>query len=122
MSNMPVNDALNYLASWQLNGLKLGLAVTFYVANVLDYYTTKKGLEAGLREGNPFARAIMRMGWRRYQAMKLIAPLGLVAQGLTSNDSNFVWYAVFAVGASLFIYATIQNSLLIAGRKLAKAE
>jgi len=43
------------LINFQIDVFRLVLAVVFYVCNAADYYTTKKGLEAGLREKNPFA-------------------------------------------------------------------
>jgi len=110
-------DVINMLVGFQVNSLKLALAVIFYIFNVLDYYTTKRGLEAGLKEGNPFARAIMRMGWKKYQAVKFIGPALFAFQALTSEDPYYIWAACLGVGASMFAYAAIQNMLLIAGRK-----
>ncbi len=119
---MEVKDAINDLVNFQLNSLKVGLAITFYIANVFDYYTTKKGLEVGLQEGNPFARSIMRMGWKKYEAVKLAGPALLAFQALTSDDPYYVWTACLGIGAVMFGYAAIQNTLLIAGRKIAEKE
>ncbi|RLG99451.1 hypothetical protein DRO19_02275 [Candidatus Bathyarchaeota archaeon] len=113
-----LNPIFDELFKIQVDGLKLALCVVFYIFNVLDYYTTKRGLEVGLREGNPFARAIMKMGWRKYQAIKLAGPALFVYQALTSEDPNYIWTACLAFGAASFAYAAIQNALLIAGRRL----
>jgi len=115
------NEEVKTIVDFQLNSLKLALAIVFYITDIADYYTTKKGLEAGLREANPFAKKIMEWGWRKYQFFKFIGPAAMVAAGLTSDDPHYVWSAIFAVGAGFFIYAAIQNMLLIAGRKIAKA-
>jgi len=113
-----VNSIFSELFRIQIDGLKLALCIVFYGFNVLDYYTTKKGLEAGLREGNPFARAIMRMGWRKYQAVKLAGPALYAYQALTSEDPNYIWTVCLALGAGSFAFAAVQNALLIAGRRL----
>ena len=110
-------EVINALVGFQVDSLRLALVVIFYIFNVLDYYTTKRGLETGLRERNPFARVIMRMGWRKYQAVKFIGPALFAFQALTSEDPYHVWSACLAIGTAMFAYAAIQNALLIAGRK-----
>jgi hypothetical protein len=115
------SEEVKTIVDFQLNSLKLALALVFYITNIADYYTTKRGLEVGLREANPFAKRIMKWGWRKYQFFKLAGPATMVATGLMSDDPNYVWSTVFAVGAGFFVYAAIQNMLLIAGRKIAKA-
>ncbi|MEM2582224.1 MAG: DUF5658 family protein [Candidatus Caldarchaeum sp.] len=109
---------LDPLINFQIDVFRLVLAVVFYVCNVADYYTTKKGLEAGLREKNPFARAIMRMGWKRYQAIKLLGPALFVYQAMISDDPYYMWTASLVLGAGMFAYAGVQNALLIAGRRM----
>jgi len=111
---------VDMLVSMQIDSLKCILATIFYVTNVIDYYTTKKALEAGFREGNPFAARIMRSGWRKYQAAKMLGPLVFTAYGLASEDPFYIWRVCFIVGAGAFLTASIQNMMLMAGRKIAK--
>jgi hypothetical protein len=96
--------------------LKAVLATTFLVANILDYYTTKKGLEAGLKEGNIFARTIMKWGWTKYQAVKLIGPALYTYQALASEDPYYIWTASLGIGTAMFIYASIQNWIMLMGK------
>jgi len=110
-------QAANFAFNWQVNIFKVALVAVFLFANAMDYYTTKKGLEAGLKEGNIFARTIMKWGWKKYQAVKLIGPALFAYQALTSEDPNYIWTASLAVGAAMFTYAFVQNLILIAGRK-----
>ena len=117
-----MNAEISSVVNFQLNSLKLILAIVFYITNIADYYTTKISLEAGLREANPFARRIMEWGWRKYQFFKFVGPASMVATGLMSDDPNYVWSIAFAVGAGFFTYAAIQNMLLVAGRKIAEAQ
>jgi len=98
---------------WDLMMLKMGLAIVMYVANFFDYYTTKKALELGLREGNPLARTIMRMGWRKYQIAKFTLPMVYALYGTFSDDPYYINTAGLAICAATFIYAAINNFLLI---------
>jgi len=110
-------QAANFAFNWQLNIFKVVLVAVFLFANAMDYYTTKKGLEAGLKEGNIFARTIMKWGWKKYQAVKLIGPALFAYQALTSEDPNYIWTATLGIGATMFTYASIQNWLLITGKR-----
>ena len=110
-------QAANFAFNWQLNIFKVVLVAVFLFANAMDYYTTKKGLEAGLKEGNIFAKTIMKWGWKKYQAVKLIGPALFAYQALTSEDPNYIWTASLAVGAAMFTYAFVQNLMLLMGRK-----
>jgi len=98
---------------WDLMMLKMGLAIVMYVANFFDYYTTKKALELGLKEKNPLARTIMRMGWRKYQIAKFTLPMVYALYGTFSDDPYYINTAGLAICAATFIYATINNFLLI---------
>ena len=98
---------------WDLMMLKMGLAIVMYVANFFDYYTTKKALELGLREGNPLAKRIMRMGWRKYQIAKFTVPMVYALYGTFSDDPYYINMAGLAICAATFIYAAINNFLLI---------
>jgi hypothetical protein len=106
----------NFAFNWQLNVFRVVLVAVFLFANAMDYYTTKKGLEAGLKEGNIFARTIMKWGWKKYQAVKLVGPALFAYQALTSEDPYYVWTASLAIGAIMFSYAAIQNWLLTTGK------
>jgi len=88
---------------------RLVLAVTLNISSLFDYYTTKRALEAGLREGNPFARTIMKAGWRKYQAVKFSVPAAWSAIALASNDPSQMWTVSMALGTVAFLYATINN-------------
>lgn len=114
--------SVNNAVSFQLDVFRFALAAVFYICNVFDYYTTKKGLEIGLRERNVFAGAIMRMGWRKYQAVKFFGPALFAYQALTSEDPNHMWAASMAIATGCFAFAAIQNALLIAGRRSRVAE
>jgi len=116
-----LKPALDSLVRMQVDSLRLGLAIVFYIANFLDYYTTKKGLEVGLKEGNPVARAIMKMGWKKYQAIKLLPTALYAYYAMTSEDPNYIWTVSLAIGAGMFIFAAVQNTMLIIGRKMATA-
>jgi len=94
---------------------RLVLATTLNIASAFDYWSTKRALEKGLREGNPVARSIMRMGWRKYQLTKFSVPLIWAYLGVASPDPADAWKASMAVGIMLFIFATVNN-LLIARR------
>jgi len=120
--NFEAGQITDFMVGFQLDVLRLGLAMAFVITNALDYITTKKGLEAGLVERNPFARAIMRMGWRKYQAFKFIPTALHAYQGLVSDDPYFVWSTTLAIGTGFFLYASIQNFLLILGRGLERGE
>jgi len=98
---------------FQVDLARLVLAVSMNIANFWDYYTTKMALEGGLAEGNPFARAIMRMGWRKYQFVKGFVPLAIGFQALTSEDPNYIMAVTMGVGTALFIYAVINNVLIM---------
>jgi len=98
---------------WDLMMLKMGLAIVMYVANFFDYYTTKKALELGLRERNPLAKTIMRMGWRKYQIAKFTLPMVYALYGVFSDDPYYINTAGLAICAATFIYAAINNFLLI---------
>jgi len=98
---------------WDLMMLKMGLAIVMYVANFFDYYTTKKALELGLKEGNPLAKTIMRMGWRKYQIAKFTIPMAYALYGTFSDDPYYINAAGLAICAATFVYATINNTLLI---------
>lgn len=110
-------QAANFAFNWQVNIFKVVLVAVFLFANAMDYYTTKKGLEAGLKEGNIFAKTIMKWGWKKYRAVKLIGPALFAYQALTSEDPYYVWTASLAIGAGMFTYAFIQNLMLLMGRK-----
>ena len=110
-------QAANFAFNWQVNIFKVALVAVFLFANAMDYYTTKKGLEAGLKEGNIFARTIMKWGWKKYQAVKLVGPALFAYQALTSEDPYYVWTASLAIGAGAFVCAAIQNWLLISGKR-----
>ncbi|MEM2281274.1 MAG: DUF5658 family protein [Candidatus Bathyarchaeia archaeon] len=97
--------------------LKVVLAAIMNVASLLDYYTTKKALEKGLKEANPLARMLMRWGWRKYQLFKWLLPIGYAAYAMTSEDPYYLNTAGLAIASATFIYATINNLLLIAGRE-----
>jgi hypothetical protein len=98
---------------WDLMMLKMGLAIVMYVANFFDYYTTKKALELGLKEGNPLAKTIIRMGWRKYQIAKFTIPMVYALYGTFSDDPYYVNLAGLAICALTFIYAAINNFLLV---------
>jgi len=121
---VPVAESLNWtvlspdvvaktVTIWDLMMLKMGLAIVMYVANFFDYYTTKKALELGLREGNPLAKTIMRMGWRKYQIAKFTLPIVYALYGTFSDDPYYINTAGLAICAATFIYAAINNFLLI---------
>jgi hypothetical protein len=110
-------QAASYALNWQLNVFRVVLIGVFLFANAMDYYTTKSGLEAGLKEGNIFAKTIMKWGWKKYQAVKLIGPALFAYDALTSEDPNYIWTASLGIGAAMFTYAAIQNWLLISGRR-----
>jgi hypothetical protein len=110
-------QAANFAFNWQLNIFKVALVAVFLFANAMDYYTTKKGLEAGLKEGNIFAKTIMKWGWKKYQAVKLVGPALFAYQALTSEDPYYVWTATLSIGVAMFGYASIQNWMLLMGRK-----
>jgi hypothetical protein len=98
---------------WDLMMLKMGLAIVMYAANFFDYFTTKKALELGLKEGNPLARIIMRMGWRKYQIAKFTLPMAYALYGTFSDDPYSINMAGLAICAATFTYAAINNFLLI---------
>jgi hypothetical protein len=110
-------QAANYALNWQLNIFRVVLVGVFLFANAMDYYTTKKGLEAGLKEGNIFAKTIMKWGWKKYQAVKLIGPALFAYDALTSEDPYYIWTASLGIGAAMFTYAAVQNWLLIVGKR-----
>jgi hypothetical protein len=110
-------QAANFAFNWQLNIFKVALVAVFLFANAMDYYTTKKGLEAGLKEGNIFAKTIMKWGWKKYQTVKFIGPALFAYQALTSEDPYYVWTATLGIGAVMFTYAAVQNWLLIIGKR-----
>jgi hypothetical protein len=110
-------QAASVAFNWQVNIFRVVLVGVFLVANALDYYTTKKGLEAGLREKNKFVDAVMRMGWGKYQLIKFVPPAVVAYQALTSEDPNYIWTATLTIGTGMYLYAAIQNWLLIAGRR-----
>jgi hypothetical protein len=110
-------QAANFAFNWQVNVFRVVLVAVFLFANAMDYYTTKKGLEAGLKEGNVFARTIMKWGWGKYQLIKFIGPALFAYQALTSEDPNYIWTASLALGVAMFTYASIQNWMLLMGRK-----
>jgi hypothetical protein len=103
---------------WDLMMLKMGLTIVMYVANFFDYYTTKKALELGLKEGNPLAKTIMRMGWRKYQIAKFTIPMVYALYSMFSDDPYYISTAGLAICAATFVYATINNFLLIERFKL----
>lgn len=103
---------------WDLMMLKMGLAIVMYVANFFDYYTTKKALELGLKEGNPLAKTIMRMGWRKYQIAKFTIPMAYALYATFSDDPYYITTAGLAICAATFAYAAINNFLLIERFKL----
>jgi len=96
-------------AGFQLGLSRVVLAVCLNLSSLFDYYTTKKALEAGLKEGNPFARTIMRAGWRKYQAVKFCVPAAWSAMALASNDPSQMWTVSMALGTVAFLYAAINN-------------
>ncbi|MEM2281327.1 MAG: DUF5658 family protein [Candidatus Bathyarchaeia archaeon] len=98
-----------------LFSLKVMLAAIMYVANLLDYYTTKKALEKGLKEANPLARGLMKLGWRKYQLAKWLIPVGYSVYAITSDDPYYINTAGLAITSAVFIYAVINNIMLIRG-------
>lgn len=97
--------------------VKVMLAALMNVANYLDYYTTKKAIEKGFKEGNPLARGIMRLGWRKYQLAKWLIPVFYGAYALTSEDPYYINMAGMAIATATFIYAAINNLMIIGGIK-----
>jgi len=98
---------------FQLEISKVILVMALIIANFFDYYTTKKALERGLREGNPFVRYVMRLGWRKYQLVKFGGVAAWTAMGLMETDPNRVSTYIMGIGVALFTYAAINNFILM---------
>lgn len=100
-------------ARFQLSLSRVVLAVCLNISSFFDYYSTKRALEIGLKEGNPIAKAIMKMGWRKYQLTKFALPVVWAYMGVTSEDPNEMWKVSMALGTLAFIYVTINNLLIM---------
>jgi len=111
-----IEQALTLAASilpFQLELSKVVLVMALNIANFFDYYTTKKALEKGLGEGNPFARYIMKLGWRKYQLVKFGGVAAWTAMGLMETDPNRVSTYIMGIGVALLTYAAINNFILM---------
>jgi len=99
---------------------RLKASLLMNVANVFDLMTTLAGLEAGLEEGNPLARYILkRLGVAHFSAIKLAMPLTLsLASELIDTPRVKARYGLLmSVIATIFALASINNLLLLSLRK-----
>lgn len=97
----------------QLDVSRVVLAISLNVASAFDYWSTKKALDKGLKEGNPIAKTIMKMGWKKYQLTKFTVPVVWAYMGVASQDPDQIWKISMFLGTFVFLSVVMNNILLM---------
>ena len=90
--------------------LRRSLAVASCAASAMDLYSTWRGSQVGLREGNPLFASHGKpnmLGLSVFKAASCSAPL--VAPELIRGRSDSGWIAGAAAQAGIYTFTTIHN-------------
>jgi len=108
------------LFSMSIEEARFKASLLMNVANAIDLTTTVAGLEAGLKEGNPLARYIIKeVGLPQFSLFKLAFPLILssVSELAITPKSKAAYGLIMSALATVFALASINNILLLSLRR-----